>query len=238
MLKLAQIWFPVSMIATVEILQITLLKKDNTLFNQEIYRQLMDSSAKAIITLPDLYTKAKSSALAMKKHIPIVVIKTKNNEVVPEEAINFMELIFLIFNPESSDDIALLPYSSGTTGLSKGVELTHYNIVSNMFQIDHPDVQFIFSASGSRQEVLPAVLPMFHVYGFTLTSVITLSKGSRVITLRKFTPDSFINFLKNYNTTIMFAAPPLKLYHWRQFHWGLPRKKTFKKGNHVKFCKV
>ncbi|KAJ8974698.1 hypothetical protein NQ317_015227 [Molorchus minor] len=199
--------------------------------SEEICRQLLDSSAKAIITLPDLYSTAKSAVLATKKLIPIISIKTKNNETVPEGAINFNELVTAQidipdFEPENSEDIAVLPYSSGTTGLPKGVELTHHNIISNICQILHKDVSYVSPASDFLmslllnywvfQRELPrssssnfAYVPHIRIHSY-FTSFLSL--GSKLITLKKFAPDLFINILKNYSTTIMFVAPPMVLF--------------------------
>ncbi|KAJ8944986.1 hypothetical protein NQ318_010188 [Aromia moschata] len=75
-----------------------------------------------------------------------------------------------------------------------------------------PDVAHILPATDTFQEVIPAVLPMFHIYGFTVLSLSTLIIGSKVVTLRKFAPDVYISVLKNYNVTSVIAAPPLVLF--------------------------
>lgn len=64
-------------------------------------------------------------------------------QTTPPDAINFAEFTDNSFDLKvslSADDVAFLPYSSGTTGLPKGVQLTHYNIVSNVCQIVHPEI--------------------------------------------------------------------------------------------------
>uniref|UniRef100_V5GTJ7 Luciferin 4-monooxygenase n=1 Tax=Anoplophora glabripennis TaxID=217634 RepID=V5GTJ7_ANOGL len=184
---------------------------------EEISRQLSDSSSKAIITFTDLYATAKSAANLSKRQLPIVTIKSKNDELLPEGAIIFNELLdskidLPDFQPGSADDIAILPYSSGTTGLPKGVQLTHRNIVSNIHQATCPDLDFSLPPTDNFQDIIPAVLPMFHIYGLTVTMFAALNSGCRTITLSKFTPDLYISVLKNYKTSIIYAAPPLVLF--------------------------
>lgn len=76
-------------------------------------------------------------------YIITTIILTQENQPTPPGAINFSEFTD---NPNdldvqvSTDDIAFLPYSSGTTGLPKGVQLSHNNIISNVCQLSHPEI--------------------------------------------------------------------------------------------------
>ncbi|ENN82441.1 hypothetical protein YQE_01186, partial [Dendroctonus ponderosae] len=136
------------------------------------------------------------------------------DQLLPQETIDFSEIInltldILDLDPPNADDVAILPYSSGTTGLPKGVELTHRNIVSNLCQISTAETDALELAHGDFQEISPGILPMFHIYGFTITTMNLMTKGAKVLPLPKFTPDSFIDVLQNYHCSIIFAAPPL-----------------------------
>lgn len=53
---------------------------------------------------------------------------------------------------------------------------------------------------------------MYHIYGFSLGTVISLVTGTKVVTVPKFTPEMFINVMKNYDVTHIFGAPPLSKY--------------------------
>lgn len=66
------------------------------------------------------------------------------------------------------NDTVMLPYSSGTTGMAKGVELTHRNIISNCEMLDQNvgEEKLILETTNSYQDVLPCVLPFFHIYGW------------------------------------------------------------------------
>lgn len=100
---------------------------------------------------------------------------------------------------------------SGTTGLPKGVMLSNKNIVSNclMLDCDLGNGGVIFPAIGDHQDILPCVLPFFHIYGLTATLLSKLSMGSKLITLPKFSPDTFLNVLAKNSCTLLYLVPPM-----------------------------
>jgi len=81
--------------------------------------------------------------------------------------------------PCAGGDLAMLPFSSGTTGLPKGVRLSHDNLTYNLLQIVEP-----FGALGSA-DALMSPLPFFHIYGFTVSLHYFLFQGSTVVTMKK-----------------------------------------------------
>ncbi|XP_075232362.1 uncharacterized protein LOC142330816 isoform X1 [Lycorma delicatula] len=117
-----------------------------------------------------------------------------------------------IQNNMKPEDIAILPYSSGTTGLPKGVCLTHYNLVSNVCQIGSKDTLMNLPPDGNFQDVLPAVLPFFHIYGLVIILFEALKHGGKLITLPKFEPETYIKTLNNHKSTVLFTVPPLFLF--------------------------
>lgn len=106
-----------------------------------------------------------------------------------------------------NEDIAMLPYSSGTTGLSKGVQLTHKNIVYNCIMKNY--TRLTTPAIGDHQDVLPCVLPFFHIYGFTCSLISKLANGCKLVTLPKFTPDTYLNAVEKYEGTLLHLVPPI-----------------------------
>lgn len=123
------------------------------------------SNAKIIVTLPDILSVVKEAIKMAKLNIPIIVVKTKGDPT-PEGTIAFNELSEDVHVDKSclkevrrkSSDICLLPYSSGTTGLPKGVELTHRNIVANCEQVNEPLIRCHEETTGMKFEILIIIL--------------------------------------------------------------------------------
>ncbi|UOQ88514.1 long-chain-fatty-acid--CoA ligase [Agromyces endophyticus] len=102
------------------------------------------------------------------------------------------------------DDVALIQYTSGTTGSPKGATLTHANLEVNAAQARAwvPDVP-----RGSA--VVYAVLPMFHAYGLTLCLTFAMSMGARLVLFPKFDPDLVLKVAKKRPATFLPAVPPI-----------------------------
>lgn len=103
------------------------------------------------------------------------------------------------------DDVALLQYTSGTTGSPKGATLTHRNLVSNASQARAwvPDVPH------GPECVVYAVLPMFHAYGLTLCLTFAMSMGGRLVLFPRFDPDLVLKVVKKRPPTFLPAVPPI-----------------------------
>ncbi|KAK7794346.1 hypothetical protein R5R35_011279 [Gryllus longicercus] len=108
--------------------------------------------------------------------------------------------------------VCVLPYSSGTTGLPKGVLLAHRALTANMHQIQHPEVAHVRATEGDFQDVIPAVLPFFHIYGMVVVLLNSLCMGAKVVSLPKFDPAGFVRTMIEKKATGLFAAPPLVLF--------------------------
>jgi acyl-CoA synthetase (AMP-forming)/AMP-acid ligase II len=100
--------------------------------------------------------------------------------------------------------LAALPFSSGTTGVSKGVMLTHRNLVANL-------EQFRMSWRLSEGDVLCGALPMFHIYGLTVILSSSLLAGSTLVTMPRYDLGSYLQVVQDYGITRGHFVPPIVL---------------------------
>jgi long-chain acyl-CoA synthetase len=102
----------------------------------------------------------------------------------------------------SADDLALLLYTSGTSGKPKGVMLTHGNISSNIRQA----IEWVGFA---KDEVLMGVLPQFHTFGLTVLTLLPLTRGCKVIYSARFVPGRIVKAFRQHKPTAMIAIPSM-----------------------------
>lgn len=162
----------------------------------EVAHQLKDSGARLLVTIPAFLETAKVAA----EGIEVAVIG---------EAEGATPLAALMGEPlaaqvavDDAVDVAVLPYSSGTTGLPKGVRLTHRNLVANVEQC-----QVCFQVQTGEKVV--AFLPFFHIYGQTVLMNVYLATSGTVITLPRFDLEQFLRLCVQHATPTMFIAPPV-----------------------------
>lgn len=109
------------------------------------------------------------------------------------------------------DDLCLLPFSSGTTGLPKGVMITHSQIATNMKIINTPNPYESLTkpTTNSNQDVVQCVLPFFHIYGFACVLLSMLSVGCKLVTLPRFDPISYIASTAKHKINFLPLVPPI-----------------------------
>jgi len=104
-----------------------------------------------------------------------------------------------------SSDVAVLPYSSGTTGLPKGVMLTHRNLVANLLQLD---------AAGhlrDGEDTLVCFLPFFHIYGLAVVMLHGLWRGATLVVMPRFDLEQYVTLIERHKATTLHVVPPVML---------------------------
>ena len=170
---------------------------------EELARQLRDSDARWIVTVSALLPAARQAAERTGGVREIFVcdqasghrsVRDMRTSTAPEPQVTI----------DPGQDLAALPYSSGTTASPKGVMLTHRNIATNLAQLE-PLVP-----SGPEDKVL-AVLPFFHIYGLTALMNAPLRHGSSVVVLPRFELGQFLAAIETHRVNVVYVAPPIAL---------------------------
>jgi acyl-CoA synthetase (AMP-forming)/AMP-acid ligase II len=169
---------------------------------EEIASQLQDSKAKLLLTVSPLLPQAKqAAAIAGMADDHLIVIDGADGHPsltdllaggAPAPAVHF----------DPAEQIAVLPYSSGTTGRPKGVILTHRNLVANVAQ------SLAFLAAEPDDRVL-AVLPFFHIYGMTVLLNLAFATRARLVTMPRFDLTEFLRIIQDHRINWVFIAPPI-----------------------------
>ena len=155
----------------------------------EIGRQLGDAGARFVITSAELEPSV-STAAGSARVLVVGSADLRAEPVSPE--------------PTGPEDLAALPYSSGTTGFPKGVMLTHRNLTANIVQVEG-----VFRCD--EDDVLLAVLPYFHIYGLTVNMNFALARGATVVTMARFDLAAFLETIERHRVTRAFLVPPILL---------------------------
>jgi acyl-CoA synthetase (AMP-forming)/AMP-acid ligase II len=168
----------------------------------ELAAQLDDAGASHLLTIPPFLDKATEAA--GKAGVREVFVLGEAEGATP-----FAALLRAGRQPPDLEidphtDLAVLPYSSGTTGLPKGVMLTHHNLVANLCQLQPVlDVR--------PDDVGVAVLPFFHIYGLTVLMAAALWQGATLVTMPRFDLEQFLTILQDHRVTAAAVVPPIML---------------------------
>lgn len=165
---------------------------------REVRYQLQNSGAAMLIAEPSCIQGMNLSGLAFLRHI----YTTGTG--------NFSELLRPISaslpSPEqtSQQALAALPYSSGTTGLPKGVMLSHFNLVANIYQIIGPD-----GSAFRPQDVVLGFLPLYHIYGLNVVLSPLMVLGATIVLMPRFDLAAAARLITEQGITCMSCVPPI-----------------------------
>jgi acyl-CoA synthetase (AMP-forming)/AMP-acid ligase II len=175
----------------------------NSLYTaEEIANQLRDAGASWLITVSPLLAGAEAAAAEVgidSDHLIVMdgvdghpSLRDLISEQAPAPDVSF----------DPATHLAVLPYSSGTTGRPKGVMLTHRNLVANV-------AQSMATIGIEGGEVVLAVLPFYHIYGLTVLLNFALKTKSALVTMPRFDLPEFLRIIQDQKCTWVFIAPPI-----------------------------
>lgn len=170
----------------------------------EISHQLNDADVVAVVVQESLYPLVKSIRPRIKSLKHVIVVGQQGEE----DAHVFRDLVRSA-SPKHppqvplswAADLVALPYSSGTTGMPKGVMLTHQNLVSN-------NIQLISSGRITERDNLLVFLPFYHIYGTALICG-GLYAGATLVIMEAFDLERSLSLAQQYGVTLYYAVPPI-----------------------------
>ncbi|KAI9658368.1 MAG: putative NRPS-like protein biosynthetic cluster [Bathelium mastoideum] len=191
---------------------------------EELAYHLRESAASVIVTQQALLTHViQAAADCGIPHSRIVILPDARRCISPFSALGnirvFTDLIQECgecvsetrlrkaqINPE--DDVAFLVFSSGTTGLPKGVPLTHRNIVSNVLMFDA--VASVNTFQGTKDIIL-AFLPFYHIYGLTVLLHHPFYRRAKIVVMDKYTLSNFCKAIDSHRVSVAYIVPSVAI---------------------------
>src|SRR5919109_541749 len=170
----------------------------------EIAHQLTDADASVLVLQESLYPLVRSVRQQVKSLKEIIVVGQR-----AEEGAHLFHDLLRQASPKHppqltlnwAEDLVALPYSSGTTGLPKGVMLTQQNLVAN-------NIQFMSSGRITEQDAMLLFLPFYHIYGMMLVGG-GLYAGATLVIMEAFDLERSLMLAQQYGVTLYYAVPPI-----------------------------
>lgn len=163
---------------------------------KEIARILVDSGAKALFVAAPCEETAAEGVVASGGSVKLIKLQDWD---AWEQIDRKPPPVTL-----TEDDLAVLAYTSGTTGEAKGAMLTHGNLYANLEQ-----QMAIPEAEITSEDVLFLTLPLFHIYGLNVALGLLVMNGASGLLLEKFEPVSSLQHIQDHGVTVLFGAPPM-----------------------------
>jgi len=171
---------------------------------RELGHQLQVTKAVGLIASEDRLNEVARAA----NHLSLRVIISANRDVRASKGYtSFSSLLEGTDRLDRSigidphETLAVLPFSSGTTGLPKGVMLTHSNLLTNLYQV-------IQAHEVGPDDIMLNQLPFFHIYGMTVLFGAAILAGARQVIASRFRPvDEFLSLFDRYRPTLFFTVP-------------------------------
>ncbi len=193
--------YPIAMLAIAQ-LGATVTTASPLYTKTDLGRHLTDSRARMLITsisLADTWTSVTMDAGI--EHV--ITFESARGQAT----VGFNELLdepaAHVKVPIDPTDIVTLPYSSGTTGLPKGVMLTHRNLVANILQVDASSHYL------HDRDTTIAFLPFFHIYGMVVIGLSGLWSGATLVVMPRFDLETYLRLVEQHRATLLHVVPPV-----------------------------
>ncbi|KAG6495017.1 4-coumarate--CoA ligase 2-like [Zingiber officinale] len=178
----------------------------------EIYKQFEAAGAKLVVTQSVYVDKLRNEEIFPRIGEGLTVVTT--DEVAPAGCTSFWEVVGAAEEMEEeaaveADDLVALPFSSGTTGLPKGVMLTHKNLVSSIAQQVDGDNPNLHLKAG--EDVVLCVLPLFHIFALNSVLLCSLRAGAATVLMPKFEMGVMLQVIERHRVSMAAVVPPLVL---------------------------
>jgi long-chain acyl-CoA synthetase len=171
----------------------------------EIEYIVKDSGAKALLTLAPFAAQALQAAANAPELQKVIVASPEEmpGAILWRDA--FGQASEAAPNVAVGDgDVAVIPYTSGTTGRPKGAMLTHRNLIANCEQCEHVE-----RIKPQEDDVVWIALPLFHIYAMNVGMNLTVKAGGTMALIERFEPASALESIQSNKCTVLYGAPPM-----------------------------
>ncbi|XP_064097868.1 uncharacterized protein LOC135209141 isoform X2 [Macrobrachium nipponense] len=176
----------------------------------EVSRQLQDSHGELVVVDPLMEGLLRQVLAKLNLQLPVFTNGPSQfgspnlQEIIEDTTQPFAEVAET--NPES---IAMMLYSSGTTGKPKGVALSHRAFTNNMVMFAQPHTFAYRDTSAEYQENILGIMPFYHIYGTHVINMLNMYMGAKTISLPAFTPKDLIRIIRDFKVEVVHLVPPM-----------------------------
>ena len=173
----------------------------NSLYTaRELGDQLRNSGARFLLTVPAFMDRAREAV--KDSAVEEIFVFGAADGATPFSELLAQPIDDFTVDINAAEDLVALPYSSGTTGVAKGVMLTHRNLVANVTQSQ----EWFHVREGER---VLGVMPFYHIYGMTVIMNLALYAGATIVTMPRFELEAFLRVLQDHRVSRAYIAPPI-----------------------------